>query len=71
MVTDNQVRRLRMLVNKEETIGKAALKAGMDEETARKYLKLGRLSLPPFLGHKTGKIKVIISLPRGLNFSRI
>jgi len=43
MVTDNQVRRLRMLVNKEETIGKAALKAGMDEETARKYLKLGRL----------------------------
>ena len=30
-----------------------------------------KVSLPPFLGHKTGKIKVIISLPRGLNFSRI
>ncbi len=43
MVTDNQVRRLRMLVKKERTIGIAALKAGMDEETARKYLKLERL----------------------------
>ena len=33
--------------------------------------RLLSISLPPFLGHKTGKIKVIISLPRGLNFSRI
>ena len=43
MVTDNQVRRLRMLINKEKTKAIAASKAGMDEETARKYLKLGRL----------------------------
>lgn len=43
MVTDNQVRRLKMLVNKEKTLVIAASKAGMDEETARKYLKLGRL----------------------------
>jgi len=43
MVTDNQIRRLRMLINKEKTQAIAASKAGMDEETARKYLKLGRL----------------------------
>jgi len=43
MVTDKQVRILKMLVNKEKTKETAALKAGMDEKTARKYLKLERL----------------------------
>jgi len=32
-----------MLKQKEETLGAAAAKAGMDEKTARKYLQLGRL----------------------------
>ena len=39
MVTDHQVRRLRMLVNREKTKAIAAAKAGMSEKTARKYLK--------------------------------
>lgn len=39
MVTDQQVRRLRMLVNKERTQAIAAAKAGMSEKTAGKYLK--------------------------------
>ena len=44
MVTaDQQVRRLRMLINKEKTKAIAAAKAGMDEKTARKYLKLNKL----------------------------
>jgi hypothetical protein len=43
MVTDKQVRRLMMLINKEKTQAIAASKAGMDEKTARKYLKLGQL----------------------------
>lgn len=43
MVHDRQVRRLFMLKQKEETLGAAAAKAGMDEKTARKYLRLGRL----------------------------
>lgn len=43
MVTDNQVRRLMMLVHTEKTHGLAAAKAGMDEKTARKYVSLGRL----------------------------
>ena len=37
MVTDNQVRRLRKLIQKERTFAAAAAKAGMDEKTARKY----------------------------------
>ena len=37
MVTDNQVRRLRKLNQKEMTFAAAAAKAGMDEKTARKY----------------------------------
>lgn len=43
MVQDRQVRRLFMLKQKEETLGAAAAKAGLDEKTARKYLRLGRL----------------------------
>lgn len=43
MVTDQQVRRLRMLIQTEKTKVIAASKAGMDEKTARKYLKHGKL----------------------------
>ena len=43
MVTDRQVRRLFMLIKKKKSLAVAAAKAGMDEETARKYKKLGRL----------------------------
>ena len=43
MVTDQQVRRLRMLINREKTKSIAAAKAGMDEKTARKYIKSGQL----------------------------
>lgn len=43
MVTDQQVRRLRMLIHREKTKATAAAKAGMDEKTARKYLRHGRL----------------------------
>ncbi len=43
MVTDQQVRRLFKLVQTEKDFGTAAMKAGMDEKTARKYHKQGRL----------------------------
>ncbi len=43
MVTDQQVRRLRMLIKTQKTKATAAAKAGMDEKTARKYLKNGTL----------------------------
>jgi len=43
MVTDQQVRRLKMLVNKERSKAIAAAKAGMSEKTARKYLRSGKL----------------------------
>lgn len=43
MVTDQQVRRLFKLVQTEMSFGTAAAKAGMDEKTARKYRKLGKL----------------------------
>jgi hypothetical protein len=43
MVTDQQVRRLFKIMNKEKTFVSAAAKAGMDEKTARKYRKLGKL----------------------------
>jgi len=43
MVTDCQVRRLKMLINKEKTLAIAASKAGMDPKTARKYLSSGQL----------------------------
>ena len=43
MVTDRQVRRLFGLLQTERTFAMAALKAGMDEKTARKYRDLGKL----------------------------
>lgn len=43
MVTDQQVRRLFKLMQTETTGCIAAAKAGMDEKTARKYAKAGRL----------------------------
>jgi hypothetical protein len=43
MVNDKQVRRLMKLRKTEETLAGAAAKAGMDEKTARKWLRLGRL----------------------------
>ena len=43
MVTDKQVRRLLVEANKQKTKSLAAAKAGMDEKTARKYLKLCKL----------------------------
>jgi hypothetical protein len=43
MVTDQQVRRLFKLVQTEKNFGIAAMKAGMDEKSARKYRRLGKL----------------------------
>jgi len=43
MVTDQQVRKLMKLKEKEKSKSAAAAKAGMDEKTARKYIRLGRL----------------------------
>ena len=43
MVKDQQVRRLKMLIKTEKTQAIAASKSGMDEKTARKYLKNGTL----------------------------
>ena len=44
MITDNQVRRLRRLMQTEGTLSSAAAKAGMDEKTARKYIRLDKLA---------------------------
>ena len=43
MVQDRQVRKLHMLKTREETLEAAASKSGMDEKTARKYLRSGKL----------------------------
>ena len=43
MVTDQQVRRLFMLSHQEPTLARAAAKGCMDEKTARKYRRLGKL----------------------------
>lgn len=43
MVTDQQVRRLFKLIQSEKNFGIAAMKAGMDEKTARKYRRKGKL----------------------------
>jgi hypothetical protein len=43
MVTDQQVRRLIMLNEKEKSRTIAAAKAGMDPKTARKYITIGKL----------------------------
>ena len=41
--TDRQVRRLMAEYQNHGQVGKAALRAGMDRKTARKYLKSGKL----------------------------
>ncbi len=43
MVTDHQVRRLFRMKQKGKTVKESSLKTGMDEKTARKYLRLGKL----------------------------
>ena len=43
MVTNEQVRNLMKLIQKEKTLSIAAAKAGMDEKTARKYRRSGKL----------------------------
>lgn len=43
MVTDNQIRRLRILSKIEQNQEIAAAKAGMDSKTARRYLRSGKL----------------------------
>ncbi len=43
MVTDRQVRRLMQLMETGEKLMVAALKTGMDEKTARKYIRAGKL----------------------------
>ena len=43
MTTDRQVRRFFRLMKSEKTMAAAAAKAGMDEKTARKYLKTQKL----------------------------
>ena len=51
MVTDKQVRRLTQMVETGKTIKIASLKTGMDEKTARKYLKAGKLPSEVKLEH--------------------
>jgi hypothetical protein len=43
MTSDQQVRKLMNLIQKEKTLAVAAAKAGMDEKTARRYRDLGML----------------------------
>jgi hypothetical protein len=45
MVSDNQVRRLRKLMQHDNRLALNAAKAGMDEKTARKYLDSERLPI--------------------------
>ena len=51
MVTDKQIRRLMQMVETGKTIKIASLKTGMDEKTARKYLKAGKLPSEVKLEH--------------------
>ena len=43
MVTDEKMRKLRRFMNRKGTKATAAAKAGMDEKTARRYLRVGKL----------------------------
>ena len=43
MVTDRQVKRLLRLLSSGKSLAQSADKAGMDEKTARRYRRLGRL----------------------------
>lgn len=66
MVTDRQVRRLFMLINKEKSLAISASKAGMDEKTARKYLK--SMKLPSQLKrHTPGQPEQILFNRCGMN----
>jgi len=58
MVQDRQVRKLHMLKTREETLEAAASKSGMDEKTARKYIRSGKLPSQSKIPH-TWKIFVI------------
>lgn len=51
MVTDQQVRRLYMLIKRERNIEIASAKAGMSEKTGRKYKKLGQLPSQIIMPH--------------------
>src|ERR1044072_2725187 len=57
MVTDQQYWRLMKLRRTEKTLAQAAAKAGMDEKTARKYLRLGKppCQLRKARGYRTRK----------------
>ena len=50
-VTDQQVRRLFRLDRRELPKGRAAAQAGLDEKTARKYRRLGRLPSEVGMAH--------------------
>jgi hypothetical protein len=43
VTTDAQVRKLMVEINKHGQLGKAALRAGMDPKTARKYASAGKV----------------------------
>ena len=52
MVTDQQIRRLKMVMNQGRTLGESAAKAGMSEKTARKYMNDTRLPSEQKLAHE-------------------
>ncbi len=58
MVTDQEVRKLMKLIQSEKSLALAAAKAGMDEKTAGKYRRLGRLPMPagPHLDDPAGPL---------------
>ena len=43
MITDNQVRKLKKYLSRGKSLGDAAIRADMDEKTARKYRDLDML----------------------------
>jgi DNA-binding Xre family transcriptional regulator len=43
MISNNQIKRLKMLINKGLSCEDSAEKTGISEKTARKYLKSGKL----------------------------
>ncbi len=52
MVKDEQVRILMKLINQEQSLERAAAKAGMSEKTARRYRRLGQLPSQLKLPHR-------------------
>src|SRR6056297_2696435 len=82
MVTNQQVRRLFKLIQSEKDFRIAAMKAGMDEKTARKYREIGKLpsELKQEHGWQTRKtpfedvwdsIKAMLSINPGLEAKTI